>query len=156
MSGRVGIGLDIGEKRIGVSRGDTEVKMASPLAPIVRKNFVSEAEVFAKIAEIIRENGAEFLVAGLPRNSKGEETKQSEYSRNFVEKLRETLPNGFEIYFQDESLTSVKAEENLRARKNFREEMLRDGTLDSEAATIILGDFLENYEQNFRENGGKK
>ena len=141
---RVGIGLDIGEKRIGVARGDLEVRFAAPLDPIM-----NQPDVFAKIANVFRENQAEFLVAGLPRNSKGEETKQSEFSRNFVDQLRKQFAKenmSIEIYFQDESLTSVKAEEFLRVRPNFRESMLRDGTLDSEAAAIILGDFLDSGE----------
>jgi RNase H-fold protein (predicted Holliday junction resolvase) len=53
-------------------------------------------------------------------------------------------------------LTSVKAEENLRARRSFREESLRDGTLDSEAAAIILSDFLENADREFNELGDAK
>jgi uncharacterized membrane protein YgcG len=49
MAGKVGIGLDIGEKRIGVARGDTEVRLASPLNPIIREKYADAAEVFAKI-----------------------------------------------------------------------------------------------------------
>ncbi len=52
--------------------------------------------------------------------------------------------NNIKIVFQDESLTSVKAEEILRERKNFQDGMLRDGTLDSEAAALILSDYLES------------
>ncbi len=147
----VGIGLDVGEKRIGVSRGDTDVRITSPLDPIIRENMPEE-RVFEKIREISSANGADFVVAGLPRNSNGEETKQSEFSRNFVDGLKKYLPDNVKIYFQDESLTSVKAEENLRRRKNFREEMLRNGILDSEAAAVILGDFLESHTAFLDEN----
>ena len=45
---------------------------------------------------------------------------------------------------QDESLTSIEAEEELRRdKRHFNDKMLRDGTLDSQAAVIILTDYLE-------------
>ena len=48
-----------------------------------------------------------------------------------------------EVVFQDESLTSVQAEAMLRRdKKHFKEQMLRDGTLDSQAAVVILTDYL--------------
>lgn len=145
---RVGIGLDIGEKRIGVARGDSDVKLASPLAPIA-----NTVMALGQIIQVIRDQSANFIVAGLPRNSQGVETAQSEYSRQFVERLRMELAKTdlpVSLYFQDESLTSVRAEEILRARNNFHENQLRDGTLDSEAATIILGDFLNSQSEVYR------
>ena len=138
----MGVGLDIGEKRIGVARGDIDVKLASPLAPIA-----NTATALARIAQVVRDQAADFVVAGLPRNSQGAETQQSAYSRQFVERLRAKLTEeklSVTVFLQDESLTSVRAEEFLHARKNFRETQLRDGTLDSEAAAIILGDFLNS------------
>jgi len=130
------VGLDVGTRRIGVARGDMETKIASPLQPLIRDD-----DVFDNIAEIIRENQAEIAVIGLPRDQAGRETAQSTFSRNFAKDL--ATKTSVKIVFQDESLTSVEAEKNLRSRKNFRESMLRDGTLDSESAALILQDFLE-------------
>lgn len=141
---RVGIGLDVGEKRIGVARGDLAVKLASPLAPIM--NDQTNAPLL-QIWQLMRDSDADFIVVGLPRNAHGEETEQSEMVRQFVARLQTVFQReqlSVELFFQDESLTSVRAEEFLRGRKNFQERMLRDGTLDSEAATIILGDFLNS------------
>ena len=136
MSSGVVIGLDVGARRIGVARGDFEVGIASPLPPLP-----NDSEIFAKLLQLTKENHAEILVVGLPRDAGGQETAQSQISRQFAAELARHLD--CQIHLQDESLTSVLAEKNLRARKEFKESMLRDGTLDSEAAALILNDYLE-------------
>jgi len=135
--GRVAIGLDVGNARIGVARGDFEVCLASPLPMLP-----NDAAVFEKLTKLAQEDHASVVVIGLPRNATGQETAQSQLSRDFAAELTKHLD--VKIHFQDESLTSVLAEKNLRARKNFQEKYLRDGTLDSEAAALILQDFLDN------------
>ncbi len=135
------IGLDVGEKRIGVACGDTEVKMAFPLPPIA-----NDEQAITNISKVIRSNHADTVIIGLPRNASGEETAQSAYARNFAEQM--TGIDNVKVVMQDESLTSVIAEDNLRARKDFKESMLRDGTLDSEAASLIVTDFLEGENHN--------
>jgi putative Holliday junction resolvase len=136
MNNGVVIGLDVGTRRIGVARGDREVRIAAPLPMLI-----NDETIFTRIAQLTEENHAETIVIGLPRDAEGRETAQSKISRDFAAKLSDATST--QIVFQDESLTSVTAEENLRARKNFREGMLRDGTLDSEAAALILQDFLD-------------
>ena len=130
------VGLDIGDKRIGVSIGDTEVKNAIPLAPLA-----NDETIFRQIDNLLIQNDAKIVVIGLPRNAEGQETAQSVVVRNFATEL--SAKTDAKIVFQDESLTSVLAERRLRERKNFSESMLRDGTLDSEAAQLILADYLE-------------
>ncbi|MCL1876728.1 Holliday junction resolvase RuvX [Candidatus Saccharibacteria bacterium] len=130
------LGLDIGQRRVGVASGDAAVKIASPLPPIA-----NDAQVFQKIVGLVDDNSIKTIVVGLPRDQEGRETKQSRFSRDFADELAKFT--SVKIVFQDESLTSAAAEENLRARRNFDDRMLRDGTLDSEAAAIILQDFLE-------------
>ena len=130
------VGLDIGDKRIGVSIGDTEVKIASPLEPLA-----NDETIFRQIDNLLIQNDAKIVVIGLPRNAEGQETAQSVVVRNFATEL--SAKTDAKIVFQDESLTSVLAERRLRERKNFSESMLRDGTLDSEAAQLILADYLE-------------
>ena len=128
------IGLDVGTKRIGVARADSSVRIAVPQCTI----SVDGTE-FEQISRISRVYDAECFVIGLPRNSEGVETEQSRYSRDFAKKLKKTLPKA-KICFQDESLTSVEAEKNLKNRKKG----FKKGDIDAEAAAIILQDFLEN------------
>ncbi len=130
------IGLDIGTRRIGVARGDLMVGIATPLAAIS-----NDEQTMERLKQLIAREGAQAIVVGLPRNSRGEETAQSEISRQFADQLKRTT--SIEVVLQDESVTSVEAEQRLRGRKDFHESMLRDGTLDSEAATLILTDYVE-------------
>ncbi len=129
------IGLDVGEKRIGVAKADSSTIIAVPVG-VVEVNG-TEWQELAKLAKL---NSANLFVLGLPRSNEGNETAQSLYVRNFAKKLTEMIP-GARVRFQDESLTSVVAEERLKARKKKYEK----GDIDTEAATIILQDFLEGY-----------
>lgn len=133
------IGLDVGTRRIGVARGDTEVKLASPLPAIA-----NDDHTMADISQIIRDQSATIVVVGLPRNNNGDLTKQSQYCLDFADRLKKTLPDNIMIVMQDESLTSVAAEVELKQNKHYNDKMLRDGTLDSRAATIILSDYLNS------------
>lgn len=130
------IGLDVGTRRIGVARGDLAVGIATPL-PAIANNELT----FEKLRQLINRENIQTIVVGLPRNSHGEETAQSKISRQFSDQLIHNFT--VNIVFQDESITSVEAEQRLRQRKDFKDSMLRDGTLDSEAATLILTDYLE-------------
>ncbi|MDO4612244.1 MAG: Holliday junction resolvase RuvX [Candidatus Saccharibacteria bacterium] len=127
------IGLDIGEKRIGVAKVDSNTRIAVPLGFIL-----ADGSEWLKIGQILSENGSNWLVLGLPRNNSGVETKQSEYVKGVAAILAEKLP-GVKIDFQDESLTSVEAEERLKQRKKNYEK----GEIDAESAAIILQDFVE-------------
>ena len=131
------ISLDVGEKRIGVARADSSVRIAVPVTTIE----VNGSE-FDEIARIMRLYSTNYVVLGLPRSNEGNETAQSVYVRNFARTLGEKIPD-IKIRFQDESLTSVEAEKRLKARKkNFEK-----GEIDAEAATIILQDFIESFEE---------
>lgn len=138
---RVVIGLDVGEKRIGVAIGDTDTRIARPSNPIR-----NDETIVPNIEKLISECETTTIIVGLPRNMDGSETDQSKYIRKFADDISKKI--NVQIIFQDESLTSVIAEQNLRMRKDFSELMLRDGTLDSAAAALILSDYLEN-------NGGE-
>lgn len=137
------LGLDVGVRRIGVAWGDDEVRLAAPLKPIV-----NDGEALDKLAKLIIRMGVSTVVVGLPRNNDGMETQQSKYSRQFADDLVDTLiaqeVNDVDIVMQDESLTSIEAEDMLkRDKRHYNDRMLRDGTLDSQAAVIILTDYLE-------------
>lgn len=137
------LGLDVGEKRIGVAWGDDEVKIASPL-----KAVANNGSAYDFIATLAWSMGVSGIVVGRPRDTKGDLTAQTMYTEEFIGELKKALKRRKykgEIIQQDESLTSVVAEKRLRTdKKHFKTSMLTDGTLDSEAATIILSDFLED------------
>lgn len=127
------VALDVGEKRIGVALARGDVKIAVAYDTIE----VDGSEIQA-IAEIIVREKADVLVVGYPRNQAGEPTKQTEFVERFTEQLRDIAPK---IVFQDESLTSVKAEEILARRKQPHTK----GDVDALAASLILQDYLEAH-----------
>ena len=135
------LGLDVGEKRIGVARADSDTKIAVPVGFI--KVDGSEWQEIARIAKL---NSTNFFVLGLPRSNEGNETRQTLYVRNFARVLMEKLPEA-RVRFQDESLTSVEAESRLKKRQKKYEK----GDIDAEAASIILQDFIESFKATAEE-----
>lgn len=133
MSSRTLISLDVGEKRIGVAIADDSVCIAVPYVTIE----VDGNEITA-IADLIIQQRAQVLVIGYPRNQQGEATAQTNYVENFAKQLEEFGP---ELVFQDESLTSVIAEQRLIAQKK----PYTKGDIDAQAASIILQDYLEAH-----------
>lgn len=126
--------LDVGEKRIGVAVGDSTIRIAVPFETIE----VDGNEVEA-IAEIFIKQNAGVLVIGYPRNQSGEPTAQSKFVEDFAAKLSDITPT---IVFQDESLTSVIAQQHLAGYNR----LYTKADVDAEAAVIILQDYLEaNY-----------
>jgi putative Holliday junction resolvase len=125
--------LDVGEKRIGVAVGDSVINIAVPFETI----DVDGNEINA-IAELITKENANTLVVGYPRNQAGEPTAQTKYVEEFAAKLSDIAPN---IVFQDESLTSVIAEQQLVGYNR----PYSKSDIDAQAATIILQDYLEAH-----------
>ncbi len=127
------VALDVGEKRIGVALANDDVRIA-----IAYDTVEVDGDEIRAIAEIITREKADILVIGYPRNQAGEPTRQTEFVEQFAERLRDIAPK---IEFQDESLTSVKAEDILKARK----QAYAKGEVDALAASLILQDYLEAH-----------
>lgn len=128
---KVYVALDVGEKRIGVAVGDSGVRIAVPFETVEADG--SEIE---RLAKIIIDEKAEMVVVGYPRNQSGEATAQTAYVEAFAKKLVDIAPK---IAFQDESLTSVMAEQRLQSYKK----PYSRGDIDALAAAIILQDYME-------------
>lgn len=127
------IALDVGEKRIGVAVADSQVRIAIPYDTIE----VDGQEV-ARIQELLVSQKASKLIVGYPRNQSGLPTAQTRFVEAFVEQLGQIEA---ELVFQDESLTSVMAEERLKAQKK----SYQKADIDAYAAAIILQDYLEEH-----------
>lgn len=126
------LALDVGEARIGVASADTTIRI-----PVPRGTLVVDGTEHEQLAELIaQEPAVHTIVLGFPRNQSGQTTAQTEYVKHFSEQLQ---PLHIPIVFQDESLTSVLAEERLRARQK----VYSRADIDAEAAVIILQDYLE-------------
>ena len=126
------LGLDVGTRRIGVAVANSSIKIAIPLTTIE----VNDGDEILQINKIIVNEKIDTIVAGLPRNMSGEETAQSVYTKEFLENFKLSVN---EIKFQDESLTSIQAENILKSYKK----PYTKGDIDMQAAAIILQDYLE-------------
>jgi len=124
------IALDVGGRRIGVARANSVARIPEPLATITVDGTELE-----QINDLAAELGARKLVIGLPRNQQGEETAQTQTVKDFAAKL-----DGYELIWQDESLTSVAAEDSLQ--KSGKAYAKAD--VDALAAAHILKDYLDS------------
>jgi putative Holliday junction resolvase len=125
------IALDVGDVRVGVARAHPVARIAEPLATLLRQDHF-----WRSLAELLEAQEAELVVVGLPRNLDGDDTAQTARVREFAKDLAQhtTLPQ----VFQDEALTSHKAETELQATKK----SYQKSDIDALAATYILADYL--------------
>lgn len=126
--------LDVGTKRIGIALADSFIKIAIPFTTVEVNNDVDFS--IKQIIEIISKEEIDVLVVGLPRNQSGEETSQTAYTKEFVKNFEYSVDK---ICFQDESLTSIQAEDRLKSYGK----PYSKGDIDMNAASIILQDYLE-------------
>lgn len=125
------LALDIGEKRVGVAIAEPPVFLAHAL-PTLATTQLKEA-----LPKLIKEREVSVVVIGRPRNQAGETTKQTKFAEELIASLH--LGDAIKLVWQDESLTSVKAEEELEARGKPYEK----ADIDALAATYILEDYLK-------------
>ena len=135
------VGLDLGERRIGVAVSDTSGTLARPLTTIERGSSDADAveRLHAVIAELAAEEGVSSVVVGLPTRLDGSSNRQTARVGTMVTLLsaRLTIP----VVTADERLSSREAEERLSIReKDWRK---RKAKLDAAAAAVILQDYLD-------------
>ncbi len=131
------LGLDYGDRRIGVALSDELGWTAQALEVIENR---TEATVLARIEQLVLENQVGEIVVGLPKNMNGTIGPKGELCRAFAERLREQL--GLPIHLWDERLTTVSAQRTLIDADVSRKK--RKQVVDKMAAAIILQNYLES------------
>lgn len=131
------LGLDIGDRRIGVAISDSDQILASPLTTIVRDD---DDKAVDAIVEIINKYDAKRIVIGLPYSLGGNLGIQAKKVKAFVEKLSKCTEA--EIEFRDERLSTVAVEHllieaGIKSRK-------RKERRDAAAAAFILQGYLDS------------
>lgn len=148
------LGLDIGERRIGVAISDPEERLAVPLMTVTRRAHVVDVGAIADVAE--REQvGA--LVLGLPLSLDGRAGRQAQRVREFGRALAEAVSQPIEYW--DERLSSVEAERLLSqaaspASSGRRGRGRPRADQDALAAAIILQSFLDSRRDRAGSPGG--
>ena len=133
------LALDLGEKRVGVAVSDELQLTTQPLPPLSRTNW---KKLLRQISDLRHSFDAQAVVIGLPLNLDGTEGDAARDARRIARNLSLSLP--VPVHLQDERLTSHAAEELLREAGVRGEELT--ARLDSEAAALILRDFIAQKE----------
>ena len=140
LDGRI-MGLDVGDKTIGVAVSDLMGLTAQGVKTIKRVGKKKDIEA---LKEIRKERQVNKIVSGLPKNMNGTLGPQGEKVIKFCELLEEET--GIKIEYWDERLSTVAAERTL-IQGNVRREN-RKGVIDMVAAVIILQGYLDR-QRNF-------
>jgi putative holliday junction resolvase len=136
------VGLDVGERRIGMAVSDVSGTLARPLG-VLRIPSLDASAVALVAADLTRlaaeDDGLGLVVVGLPRRLDGSPNAMTPRVEAFADALR--ARTGRPVVLQDERLTSVEAERRLALReKDWR---IRKEKLDAAAAAVILQDYLD-------------
>ena len=130
------IGLDVGDRTIGIAISDPFLLTAQPLMTIKRKSKIEDIEI---INDIIKEKEVSKIIVGLPKNMNNTIGPQAKKVKTFVKELRKHTD--LDIEYVDERLTTISAtrvliEQNVSRKK-------RKDVIDSVAATYILQTYLD-------------
>jgi len=138
MRGRV-LALDLGLKRVGVAISDELRPSVRPLPAIARTSW---KQLLRTLAQLCEQFDVQSVVIGLPLRLDGTEGDAAAEARRIARNLGLSL--SLDVQMQDERLTSKEAEQRLRAQ-GFDERQVKE-RVDSEAAALILSDFLHHTE----------
>jgi len=134
------LGLDVGERRIGIAVADERVRVALPVTVVERSDLPVDLD---GIARLVQEQGAEAVVIGLPISLNGTLGPQAQAVKAFGQELsaRLSLP----IEYWDERLSTVEAERRLASagRRGPKARARRDAA----AAAIVLQGYLDSQAQ---------
>lgn len=134
------LALDLGEKRVGVAVSDKLSIAITRLEALGRTNW---KQLLRDVEDLVRRFDAKTVVIGLPLQLNGLPGDSAMEARRVA--LKFALSLNVPVYLQDERLSSREAEQNLRAGGVKPEDI--SGLVDSEAAAIILRDFLDNDQE---------
>lgn len=135
------MGLDVGNKTIGVALSDPMFLLANALETIKRKKASTDIE---RIKEIVEENDVNLIVVGLPKNMNNTIGPQAMRVISFVDLLKKQVD--VEVVYEDERMTTIQSEAVLMDMEVRREN--RKEYIDKIAATFILQTYLDR-----RKNG---
>lgn len=141
------MGLDVGEKRLGMALSDPEGILAISLTVLERRGDASDID---RVLALARENEVGRIVVGLPRSLDGSLGPQARTTQAFIQELarRSEIP----VVSWDERFSTVAAEKMLRAAgvKSRKRKEHRDAV----AAALILQAFLDSQQRHFPESPG--
>ena len=133
------MGLDYGDKTVGVAISDELLLTAQPVETVTRERPAKLRKTFARLEALIEEYDVEKIVLGLPKSMNNAEGARCESTRAFGERLEERT--GIPVIYQDERLTTVAADAVLE--EGGVRSMDRKKYIDKMAAALILQGYLD-------------
>lgn len=130
------LGLDVGERRIGVALSDESGVIAGRLTLIERRGLAADLDT---VQQLVERHGVTTVVVGLPLTMRGTRGPQAQRVTAFAQQLSGRLSQPVE--FVDERLTTVQGQRVLRDVNASRQR--RRQTIDQIAAQLILQQFLD-------------
>lgn len=131
------VGIDFGEKRVGIASTDPLQIIANGITTLPPKDALDFLEKF------VAENEVELFVVGRPKTLKNEPALVFKKVEQFVEQLNEKFPT-IEVVFVDERFTSVLAQRTMIDGGLKKKERQNKALVDKISATIILQSYLES------------
>ena len=136
------LAFDFGEKRIGVAVGETQTRLAHPIAAIAAE---SNAARFAAIEKLVAVWNPAGFVVGRPAYADGAVHPIAQLAEKFGRRLASRF--GLPVAYADETLSSVAAEERLRDSGRKPKDQ---GEIDAHAAAVILEGYFAEIGSNER------
>ena len=130
------LGLDVGDRRIGVAVSDPTGSLASPVGVYQRRGPKADVQ---HMLQLTREYEATGVVVGLPKNMNGTEGPQAEKTREFAEAL---VAGGLAVFLWDERLSTIEATRRMVEQRRTKRSIQQ--RKDSEAAALILQSYLDH------------
>ncbi|MHB1865521.1 MAG: Holliday junction resolvase RuvX [Candidatus Saccharimonadales bacterium] len=125
------LALDLGDKRVGLALANSQTMLSRPFDTIA-----NDTHLVSKLRALINEYNVTKIIAGIPRNLSGHDSPQTVKTRQFIKQLETELK--VDVVTQDEALSSVVAEEQLKQRGK----MFSKADIDKLAACLILEDYI--------------
>ncbi len=136
------LGIDFGDKRIGLSISDPLGIIATPYGTLQ-----NDATVWSRLKEIVTQEGIALVVIGMPVTLRGEKREKASQVDAFADTLK--FHTGLDVLPWDERFTTSIAQQTLldmNTKKKHRN--AKNGTLDSMAAAIILQSYLDSKKKS--------
>lgn len=133
------LGIDYGERRVGLALSDPTATIATPLPTLKRRR--GKRPPVAPVVRLAEEHDVEAIVLGLPLTLEGEDSDWTREVRAFGDAVAER--SGLPVALQDERMTSVRAEQAVRSLGLSREKREEKERVDAAAAILILQAYLD-------------
>jgi putative Holliday junction resolvase len=141
------LALDVGKRRIGLAVSD-ELGITAQGIPTLHRTRIRDD--LSRLRDVAEKWSVNLLLVGRPLHMSGDESRQSEYTREFAERLATHV--GLPVVFWDERLTSAEAERLMRAAGASLAQ--RKQAVDQMSAMLLLESYLHNRTGSASEEPG--